>query len=225
LRSMALVPALDAAGTVGGVVAGALKHVERVVVVDDGSTDGTGAVAAKAGAVVLTHTTNLGKGDALVTGFGYASANGYDAVVTLDADGQHDPGEMPKLLEKLETGADIVVGARLGDKDIIPKARYYTNLVGVTCISWRAGCRIEDTQSGFRAYRLSSLSGIKLTTHGFDTETEILIKAGRKGGNILSVPVRAIYTEAAMTRSHFRPVRDTYRICMVFLASLFWPKG
>jgi len=222
---MALVPALDAAGTIAGVVEGALRHVGRVVVVDDGSTDDTGAVAASAGAEVIAHPENMGKGDALMTGFGYASSNGYDVVVTLDADGQHDPGEIPKLLDALETGADIAVGARLGEKENIPRARYYTNLVGVTCISWRAGCRIDDTQSGFRAYRVGSLSGITPATHGFETETELLIKVGRRGGTILSVPVRAIYSETALRRSHFRPVKDTYRICMVFLASLFWPKS
>lgn len=225
MRVTALVPALDAAGTIGLVVRGALKHVERVVVVDDGSVDETAAEAARAGARVISHGQNFGKGEALKTGFKHALSEGFDAIVTLDADTQHDPDEIPRLLEAAYAGADIVIGARLAEKDKIPRARYYTNLVGVACISWRAGTHIEDTQSGFRVYRTDAVRGIRLYTHGFDTETEILIKAGRLGKRIVTVPVRTIYTDEIISKSHFRPVCDTYRICMVFLDSLFWPRG
>ncbi len=222
---MALVPALDAADTIAQVVNGAREHVERVVVVDDGSADETAAEAEKAGALVIRHDRNLGKGEALKTGFKHAQAEDFEAVVTLDADTQHDPAEIPSLIKAFDAGADIVIGARLADKEKIPRARYYTNLVGVACISWRAGCRIEDTQSGFRVYRISAVRDIRLYTHRFDTETEILIKAGRRGKRIVTVPVKTIYTDEIISKSHFRPVYDTYRICMIFLDSLFWPRG
>jgi len=222
---MALVPALDAADTITRVVTGALPYVERVLVVDDGSGDGTAGKAESAGARVISHGRNLGKGEALKTGFGYALEEGFDAVVTLDADTQHDPEDIPRLLAAMEAGSDIVIGARLAEKEVIPRARYYTNLVGVTCISWRAGCHIDDTQSGYRVYRMEAVRDIKLGTHRFDTESEILIKAGRRGKRITTVPVRAIYTDEIVSKSHFRPVYDTYRICMVFLRSLFWPRG
>lgn len=222
MRVMALIPALDAEETVGLVVRGVLEHVGDVLVVDDGSADRTADEAVSAGANVISHARNMGKGAALKTGFDYALANGYDAVLTLDADTQHDPGEVPKLLEAADKGADIVVGARLREKDKVPRARYYTNMAGVACISWRARQHIEDTQSGFRLYRAGVLDGLRLTTTRFDTESEILIRAGRKGARISCVPTSAIYTEEIIKRSHFRPVSDTYRICMVFLKSFLW---
>lgn len=222
MRVLALIPALDAEETVGRVVRGVLEHACDVLVVDDGSADRTAEEAVNAGADVISHSRNMGKGAALKTGFDYALAKGYDAVLTLDADTQHNPGEIPRLLEAAGKGADIVIGARLRDKDRVPKARYYTNMVGVACISWRARQHIEDTQSGFRLYRAEILNGLRLTTTRFDTESEILIRAGRKGARISCVPVSAIYTEEIIKRSHFRPVSDTYRICMVFLKSFLW---
>lgn len=222
MRVMALIPALDAGDTVGQVVSGVLAHIGDVLVVDDGSTDGTAKEAVRAGAKVISHPSNMGKGVALKTGFDYALAAGYDAVLTLDADTQHDPAEIPALISEAATGADIVIGARLRDREKIPAPRYYTNMVGVRCISWRARQHIEDTQSGFRLYRADVLRGLKLTTARFDTESEILIRAGRKGAIISCVPVRTIYSEDIIKRSHFRPVADTYRICMVFLKSFLW---
>jgi glycosyltransferase involved in cell wall biosynthesis len=153
VKVMGLIPALDAGDTVGLVAAGALKYLDKVVVVDDGSSDDTAANARAAGATVISHSRNLGKGAALKTGFEYALGRGYDAVVTLDADTQHDPDEIPALLKEAEKGAGIVIGARLGDKEKVPPARYYTNMVGVAAISWRAKNRLLDSQSGFRLYR------------------------------------------------------------------------
>lgn len=219
MKVVALIPAYNAGETVGQVAAGAMKYVPDVVVVDDGSTDGTAHASREAGANVLSHPANRGKGEALKTGFAYALLNGYDAVLTIDADTQHDPDEIPKLLAEFSKGADIVIGARLRDRAKVPKARYYTNMVGVICISWRAEQYIEDTQSGFRVYRSSVLDGLPLTTSRFDTESEILIRAGRRGAKIVCVPVRTIYSEDIVSRSHFRPVYDTYRICMVFFRS------
>lgn len=222
MKLMGLIPALDAEDTVGLVVTGTLKYLERVVVVDDGSSDGTAEVARRAGAEVISHVKNLGKGAALRTGFEYALKDGCDAVVTLDADTQHDPAEIPKLIEAAKGGAGIVVGCRLKDRGKIPPARYYTNMVGVKCFSWMSRNRLEDSQSGFRLYTAGVLKGMKYASSGFETESELLIRAGRRGFKIANVPVRAIYDEQILSRSHFRAVRDTYRICILFLRSFFW---
>ncbi|MGA2192952.1 MAG: glycosyltransferase family 2 protein [Nitrospirota bacterium] len=218
---MGLIPAYQAADTVGRVVRGSLRHLGHVLVVDDGSTDGTSAAAREAGAVVISHARNRGKGYALKTGFLYALKAGYDAVVTLDADTQHDPEEIPKLLEKAGEG-EIVLGARLREKTVIPKARYWTNMVGVRCISWRAKAALDDSQSGFRLYKAGVLEGVKFRGGRFEGETELIIRAGRKGFRIVNVPVKAIYTPDILCKSHYRAVRDTYRICMMFLRSFFW---
>ena len=222
MRAIGLIPALDAEDTVGEVAAGALRHLGEVVVVDDGSADGTAAAARRAGAHVISHGRNLGKGAALSTGFKYALEKGCEAVVTLDADGQHDPDEIPKLLEAAEGGAGIEIGSRLWDRERIPKARYYTNMVGVGAISWRAKNKLADSQSGFRFYKADVLRGMKLTGTGFEAETELLIRAGRRGFKIASVQARAVYSEEILRKSHFRTVADTYRICMTFLKSFFW---
>lgn len=224
MKVMGLIPALDAEDTVGLVVTGTLKYLERVVVVDDGSSDGTAEAARQAGADVISHVKNLGKGAALRTGFEYALKEGFDAVVTLDADTQHDPTEIPKLVETSKGGAGIVVGCRLKDREKIPAARYYTNMVGVKCFSWMSRNRLDDSQSGFRFYTAGVLTGMKFASTGFETESELLIRAGRRGYKIANVPVKAIYDERILSKSHFRAVRDTYRICILFLRSFFWFK-
>jgi len=222
MRILGVIPAFNEAGTVGLVVSGALRHLADVLVVDDGSTDDTVQKAKAAGAKVVSHAGNLGKGAAIKTGFDYAMKEGFDAVVTLDADTQHDPDEIPKLIDAASGGAGIVIGSRLKDKEKIPKARYYTNMVGVGCISWRSKNRLLDSQSGFRLYRADVIRGMKFSGGRFETETELLIRAGLRGFKIASVPVRTIYSEEITGRSHFRAVYDTYRICIVFLKSFFW---
>ena len=223
LKLIGLIPAYNAGDTVAQVVAGTLRQLPEVVVVDDGSVDGTAKAAREAGAFVISHPANMGKGAALRTGFEHALARGCDGILTLDADTQHDPDEIPKLIAKAdETGAGITIGARLKDKEKIPPARYWTNMVGVTCISWRAKNRLEDSQSGFRIYRAEVLRGMKYTSSRFETETELLIRAGKRGFNIASVPVRTIYSEEILRKSHYRKVRDTYLICMMFLKSFLW---
>ncbi len=222
MKVMGLIPAYDAQGSVGRVVGGALKYLPEALVVNDGSADDTAAEAAGAGAKVISHPRNMGKGAALKTGFKYGLENGYDAVLTLDADGQHDPDEIPKLLSAASPGAGIVMGARLSDKDRIPPARYWANMVGVKCISWRAGNALLDSQSGFRLYMAELLRVMNVRSNGFEAESEMLMRAGRMGFKITSVPVRTIYDEEALKKSHFRTVPDTYRICIMFLRSFLW---
>jgi len=211
-----LIPAFNEEKRIAEVVRGVRRHIPDVVVVDDGSHDATAAHAESSGALVIRHAANQGKGMALRTGFSHVLSRDYAAVLTIDGDGQHAPEEIAKFLSAFRAGAgDIIIGARLWDKAAIPRYRYIPNQIGIFCISKAAGCRIDDTQSGFRLYRREVLEAIPLTTTGFETETEALIRAGKAGFRISSLPVPAIYHSDYKT--NFRPVRDFYRISILFL--------
>jgi len=211
-----IIPAYNEEKRIGEVIAGVREVIPDVIVIDDGSEDATAVLAEKAGAYVIRHEQNCGKGMALRTGIGHALKQGYDAVMTVDGDGQHAPAEIADFLAAYASDrGDIIIGARLWDKAAIPLYRYIPNQIGIFCISKAAGCRIEDTQSGFRLYRREVLETVQLETTGFETETEALIKAGKAGFRIYSIPVSAIYHSDYKT--NFRPIRDFYRISILFL--------
>jgi glycosyltransferase involved in cell wall biosynthesis len=219
----ALIPALNARETIGAVVAGTKRHVEYVLVVDDGSEDGTNAEAARAGAVVIRHLNNRGKGEALKTGFRFLVAHGFDAVLTLDADGQHNTDDIPGLISRFKEGtAGIIIGTRMADRAKIPRYRLIPNLVGNFFLSRASGQSIADSQCGMRIYTARVLRNIEIASSRFDAEAEILIKAGRRGFSFAFVPIATIYPKGGKT--HFIPVRDTYLICLVYLKSLFWKR-
>ena len=210
--TVALIPALNEAGTIAEVVRGVAGHVADVVVVSDGSTDGTGERAREAGATVLPHAETTGKGQAIRTGLAHILADGdVDYVLILDGDLQHLPAEAPRLLEAAHrTGADLVVGERQFDREAMPAARYYANVVGSWALSSFMGSELRDTQCGFRLFRAAMLRRLRLRATGYDIETEMLVKVGRLGGRIVPVPVTAVYRGEA---SKLRPVRDTTRTC------------
>ncbi len=208
-RVIALIPAFNEAQRVGAVVTQARAHVAEVVVVDDGSADATSAVARAAGATVLAHSQNRGKGAAIVTALDYFRQSGAEAAILLDADGQHDPSEIPKFVAAAAaTGADLVVGTRLADTKRMPWARLLANRVTSWVTSRLAHQRVIDSQCGFRLVRRPVLADLHLTLGRFETETEMLIQAGRAGHKIASVPVRTIYEGQP---SHIHPGRDTVR--------------
>jgi glycosyltransferase involved in cell wall biosynthesis len=215
-----LIPAYNEAGSISSVIKKAREYIRDVIVVDDGSMDATAELAEEAGAYVLRHDKNRGKGQALRTGFSHAKKMACHAVLTLDADGQHDPTEIREFLTAYRNNTgDILIGTRLWNRAAIPRYRYIPNQIGIFCISKAAGCRFEDTQSGFRLYRKEVLDHIHLETSGFETETEILIKAGKKGFRMQHIPVSAIYHDDYKT--NFRPVRDFYRISILVLKLAF----
>ena len=209
---VALIPALNEAATIREVVHGVLAHVRSVVVVDDGSADGTSALAAAAGAVVLRHERTRGKGEAVRTGLSHILARlSADYVLMLDGDMQHRPDEAPRLIAAVvETGADLVVGARRFERSAMPSSRYHANVVGSRALSSFVGVPLQDTQCGYRLFHVGLLKRMRLRATGYDIETEMLIKAGRLGGRIAQVPVSAVYGAG---RSKLRPVRDTTRTC------------
>jgi glycosyltransferase involved in cell wall biosynthesis len=214
-RPWALVPAYQAEATVGAVVHGALAHVARVVVVDDGSTDATGEEARAAGGEVLRREKNGGKGQALRSGLALLLASDATHVALIDADGQHDPEDLPALLAAARSGEPFVIGSRMGDPDAIPAYRYRTNEIGSRILTRMTGHEIEDAQSGYRVVSTDLLRRLELSARGYSIETEMLLKAAPHVRRFAHVPVRAIYGGP----SHYRPFRDTW---ITSWAAVYW---
>lgn len=222
-RVLAIIPALRAERTVPRVIEESRKFLEPVVVIDDGSSDATGAVARAAGATVLRHEVNRGKGAALKTGFAWALSNGYDGVITLDADGQHLPSEIPKFLREREaSGADLIIGGRSHlFHGMLPRRRN-ANRFSAWCIAKASGVPITDSQSGFRFYSAKLLRAMQFRTNGFDMESEVIVRAGRAGYSIVTIPIELGFVDGLAT-SHYRPLKDTLRIAWtVTRARLLW---
>ncbi|HEX8171568.1 MAG TPA: glycosyltransferase family 2 protein [Thermoanaerobaculia bacterium] len=222
-RVAALIPALNAARTIAPVIAQARAQLEPVVVIDDGSRDGTGDVARDCGAIVLTHAVNRGKGAALKTGFAWALEQAFDGVITLDADGQHLAREIPKFLRERETrGADLIIGGRSHLFDGMLPRRRMANRFSAWCIAKASGARISDSQSGFRFYSADLLRNIHLHTDGFDMESEVIVLAGRRRFTIVTIPIDLGFVDGLST-SHYKPLHDTLRIAWtVTRARLLW---
>lgn len=215
LNFAVVIPAHNEASTVRSVVEGALRHAGLVIVVDDGSEDGTSQALAGLPITLLANERNEGKAASLWLGMQHALALGVDAVVTHDADGQHDPADIPRLVSASRRAPGrIVIGARLADRHKIPPLRYFANRFANFWIAWAAGYPIEDSQSGFRLYPAPLLARVRVPhgpSKGFVFESEILIEASRLGYESVSVPVAAIYP-AEGRPSHFRQFVDVERI-------------
>lgn len=201
-----VIPIFNEATSVSTIVAKASRH-GPVLVVDDGSTDGSEAAARSAGAEVLSHGRRRGKGAAIRTGVEIAIARGAVEILTLDGDGQHDPDEIPLLLEDARRNPRvIVIGGRLHPSGVIPPGRMNALRVAGFFINWLTMTQVRDTQSGFRLYPAELFRQVTLRRGGFVLESEILLAARRAGYDIREVPVTAIYHTGR--RSRFHPVRD-----------------
>ncbi|HVR38196.1 MAG TPA: glycosyltransferase family 2 protein [Thermoanaerobaculia bacterium] len=223
MKLLAIIPALNAAGTLEPVLAEAKKQIDPVIVVDDGSSDRTSDVARAGGAIVLRHDVNRQKGAALKTGFAYALEHGYDGVITLDADGQHLASEIPKFIAAAnENNADLIIGGRSHLFGGMLPRRRNANRFSAWCISKTSGVKITDSQSGFRYYSANLLRSIKLRTDGFDLESEVIVRAGRGGFPIRTIPIDLGFVNGIHT-SHYKPLHDTVKIAWtVFRARFFW---
>ena len=199
---LALIPAYNEARHIARVVHAAGQHLP-VVVIDDGSTDSTAALAREAGATVLRQTPNQGKGAALKRGFRHALEQGWDAVVMLDADGQHDPDEIPRFLQAYaERAAAMVIGARSFGE--MPLVRRLANSLGTTLLSWAVGQHIPDNQSGYRLVtRPVMQAALRSEEQGFHFEVDMILVCLLKGLVLDTVPIRTIY---AGETSHIRPL-------------------
>lgn len=216
---VAVIPAYNEAATIHAVAARTLRYIRRVIIVDDGSCDRTAEALRELPVTVLRHPHNRGKAAALWQCMQYALEHGATAIITLDGDGQHEPGDIPALIAMHRRDPlAIVIGARFRQRQAIPWLRYLANRTSNFWISWAAGYQIQDSQSGFRLYPAAVLNtaGSRCDpTSGFAFESEVLIEAGRMGIPIRAAPVPAIYGRH-LRRSHFRQERDVARItCMV----------
>jgi glycosyltransferase involved in cell wall biosynthesis len=218
-----VIPAHNEASTIRLVVMRALRYAERVIVVDDGSTDGTADTLQGMPVTLLVNERNQGKAASLWRGMQHALSLGVEAVVTLDADGQHDPADIPRLVgASRRSPRKIVIGARLADRDKIPPLRYFANRFANFWIAWAAGYPIEDSQSGFRVYPAALLARVRVPhgpSKGFVFESEILIEASRLGYESVPVRVAAIYPLEGRP-SHFRQFVDVERIVRMVTVKL-----
>lgn len=219
-RACVVIPGFNVARTLGSLVVQLRAMGLETVVVDDGSTDRTAEVGQQSGATVLSHAANRGKGRSLRDGLAWGLAQGHDLFVTMDGDGQHLAGDVPRLVAALrEDGVGVVVGTRMGDLRAMPPIRRWTNALMSAGISRLCGQAIPDTQCGLRAIRRQVLERITLTTERYEIESELLIKASRAGFRIASVPVTTVYEHE---QSRIRPIADTLRF-LRFLRSLRAP--
>lgn len=233
VESLAVViPAYNEAATIADIASRALKQSGLVIVVDDGSTDGTAGQLIGLSVVFLRQNKNQGKAASLQTGFGYAFKQGAEKIITLDADGQHQPEDIPRLLEAaIRHPRKIIIAARLKGQESAPKSRLFANRFANFWISWAAGYRIRDSQSGFRLYPAKVLNSLQLDcsrSRSFVFESEMLIEAARAGYRSYPVEVDAIY-QPDRRASHYKPVSDTARIVRMVAGKLFsrgmYPQG
>jgi glycosyltransferase involved in cell wall biosynthesis len=214
-----VIPAYNEERNIKRVVESVIKEGFSTLVVDDGSDDKTSECARTAGAEVIRFDENQGKGKALRRGFEYANETGYEAVAVIDGDGQHNVSELKNLISAFgENGIDIVIGSRMTDLRNMPFIRRLTNKVMSKIVSLLAKNRITDSQSGFRIIKTTVLKNITLTTSNYDTESEMLIRAGRKGYTIKEIPISTIYGMGE--KSSIRPIRDTYRFIKLVIRCL-----
>jgi glycosyltransferase involved in cell wall biosynthesis len=239
-----VIPAYQARDRIGGVLRAAAPLRLPMIVVDDGSDDGTGEEAeAVPGVVVLRHARNCGKGAALQTGFACALRRGATAVLTLDADGQHEPAEIPALLKAHKDAPKaLVIGVRSFDPRLMPRRSRTGNIISTFFISRFCGRPHRDTQSGFRIYPAALLRRAPLRTKRFDTEAELLLWASKLAVPLVEVPIRTIYhghghghghghdhgqdpgpEAGGLTHvTHFRTLTDTLRVIRLVAGSPFW---
>lgn len=216
-RPCVVIPVFDNARTVGEVVRNAVSLGVPVLVVDDGSRDGSGDRAREAGAEVLVHPSNRGKGAALKTAFREAHARGLTHAATVDADGQLFPEDVPRLLSTSRLMPDaLVVGSReLATQEHAPRKSSFGRAFSNFWVLFETGVRVEDSQCGLRVYPLAHVTRLALGRDRFDFEVEVLVKAAWAGVPVISQPVRVHYPPPAERVSHFDIVRDNVRISLL----------
>jgi glycosyltransferase involved in cell wall biosynthesis len=196
LKVVAVIPAYNEANHIQSIIKETRRYVDQVFVIDDGSTDGTGEMAEAAGATVVRHDYNQGKGAAINSAFGIARELQPSAMVLLDGDGQHSPEEIPSLLEPILSGeADMVVGSRFLRNNNIPKYRMLGQTVLTLATNMGTGIRISDTQSGFRSFSQQAINNMSFSESGFAVESEMQFEARKYDLKVAEVPIATNYDE------------------------------
>jgi glycosyltransferase involved in cell wall biosynthesis len=200
-KIVAVIPAYNEAGHVGEVVRSVSDHVDHVVVVNDGSRDQTAEEARSAGAFVCSHLVNRGLGGGVATGLQAALWLGADIIVTLDADGQHVPHEVREVTGPIVRGeADFVIGSRLMNPKGMPLVRRLANRAADLCTRLIFGVRVNDSQSGFRAFSRRVAESIEIRTSRMEVSSEIVVEVARRGFRIAEVPITVIYTDYSLSK-------------------------
>lgn len=254
MKTCLLLPAYNESRTIGQIIQESSKFIKHIVVIDDGSSDGTGELASACGALCLTNATNCGKGVALRKGFAYALAHGYELILTMDSDGQHEPADLHRFLTRFDkTQPDILIGARVAKvmpehadethegsglgidrnqphansalsknpsktaRASMPLHRRINNWLVSQVGSRLCGQTVPDFQSGYRLIRAAVLRQVILETERYETESELLIKAGRLGFRIESLPIQTRYGAEI---SYIKPIREMWLFTRLLLRSL-----
>jgi glycosyltransferase involved in cell wall biosynthesis len=212
-KILGIIPAYNEEQRIAKVMVGALEHIP-VLVLDDGSQDGTSQVAEEFGAKVIKQVPNQGKGAALRRGFNEALSQGYEAVITLDADGQHDPAEIPSFLSAYDNAhPDLIIGKR--DFNQIPPVRRLANSLGRWSFSWAVGQPIPDNQSGYRLLNQRMMKAVLGSDEtGFEFEVEMIVICIQGGFSLEWVPIRTIYRDEG---SHINPLKHTLEFTRMVL--------
>jgi glycosyltransferase involved in cell wall biosynthesis len=217
MKNLLVIPAFDEEPTLPGLIAAAKAYFPDILVIDDGSTDATTLVSVMGGAMTHRFAENRGKGEALKAAFEYAIGQDYDWVFTMDGDGQHSPSDLPHFFPALDNH-DLILGNRMNDRTGVPLLRRLGSFLSSLLVSAVCGKRIYDSSTGFRAYSIKLLRDTPLQSSRYELETEVIIKAVRRGFRIGYVPVQAIYSGET---SRFRKVKDSLRFLRVVAKSLF----
>jgi len=220
MKTCVIIPAYNESKTIHGLITAVKVFVPDVLVIDDGSADNTAELARQAGAIVLSFKHNGGKGKALKDGFDYAVKNNYEAVVAMDADGQHVHDDILKIIGAGAANPSIgmVVGNRMANPEDMPLVRFITNLFMSLIISAICRQNIPDTQCGYRLIRCGLLKKMDLISSNYEIESELLIKASRLGFKIISVPIKSVYEGQV---SLINPLLDTWRFFVMLGRILF----
>ncbi|MBP5570077.1 MAG: glycosyltransferase family 2 protein [Prevotella sp.] len=217
-RLCVIIPTYNNVRTIRQVVTDVRQYCSQVIVVDDGSTDGTSAELSSLSELItiVTCQPNGGKGHALVAGFRTAREMRFTHAITIDADGQHFADDIPSFISLLDTHADaIIVGTRNLTEENMPRGNTFANRFSNFWFRLQTGIDLQDTQSGYRLYPLGALRGLGLITSRYEAELELLVFAAWAGTSIASVPVKVYYPPADERVSHFRPVYDFVRISIL----------
>ncbi len=214
-----IIPTYNEEKNLGRLLLRIKRHNYDILVIDDGSEDKTGQIVKAAGVNLIKHNQRLGKGVSIRDGFNFCLKNNYEAVITMDGDGQHCPQDIPQFIAKAEEKKfDIIVGNRMGNAKGMPLSRLITNKVMSKIISFLCRQPIPDSQCGFRLINCEVLKGIYLDCCQFEIESEVLIEASKKGFRIGSVPILTIYGKE---KSRINPFWDTLRFFRFILKKIW----
>ncbi len=201
MDTLVIIPAYNEEQTIGGVIDAVKQHTSRIVVIDDGSHDNTTAIAQSKGVEVKNHVINRGLGAALCTGFAYAKKTSPTYVITLDADGQHNPDDIPRLIAKLNEGYEVVIGSRMVETKGMPLMRIYANKIANLVTS--GGHITTDSQSGLRAFKLDALNKLELSSTsppGMEISSQIIEEIYTKKLRYAEIPIKPVYTDYSLSK-------------------------